>query len=209
MGATQQRHGISKPGWAENALRLDPYSLPQRVQRQPHSEFLQTGARRAPSSSQGIGEAAGLEFTLNRGGAVLKGALPCGLPLSLALPAKAFRGVAARAWENDDGTMTVTLELLHADPQLSVPLCVSDTVEETAADWHSWAKRFGLPMLLIDEAGEAQTVRDYAGITSQAVKPRRMRSSPVKHRPQFLRRRRTGMIGPVVRLDAQEIIARS
>ncbi|MEM9734543.1 MAG: DUF6101 family protein [Pseudomonadota bacterium] len=204
MGATQQ-----KPEWAQNALRLDPYSLPQRVQRQPHSHILQTGTGRNPSSSQGVGETAGLEFTLNRGGAVMKGALPCGLSLSLALPAKAFRGVAARAWENDDGTMTVTLELLHADPDLSVPLCVSDTVEETAADWHSWAKRFGLPMLLVDEAGEAHTVRDYAGVTSQSPKPRRMRTSSIKHCPQFLRRRRTGMIGPVVRLDAREIIARS
>lgn len=201
MGASQQQ----KPAWAGQDLRLDPYALPQKVQQR----FLQTTAQPASSSSRKEVGAAALEFTLDRGGAVMKGNLPSGLALSLALPSRAFSGVAARAFENEDGSTTVTLELLHSDPALCVPLCVSSTVEDAASDWHSWARRFGLPMLLVDEACEAHVVKDYAGLTSHAVKPRRLRTSSLRHRPQFLRRRRMGMVGPVVRLEPNEIIARN
>lgn len=184
----------NKPVWADADLRLDPYALPQKM----------TYERAALSSRRRA-----FEFTLNARGATLKCDMECGLPLSLALPKRAFEGVAARAFENEDGTSTVTLELLHKDAALSVPLCVSNTVEEAAADWHSWANQLGLPMLVIDEAGQASVVKDPSGLTSHAPKPRRRRSSYLKHRPYFLRRRKVGMIGPVERISADEIIARN
>ena len=127
----------------------------------------------------------------------------------MALPSKAFRGVAARAYENDDGSNTVTLELLHSDVDLSVPLCVSDTVEDAAADWHSWAKRLGLPMLLVDQNGNTTVVKNHTALSSQEPKPRRRRVSMMPNRPNFMRRRKVGMVGPVVRISANEIIART
>ncbi|MEE9313559.1 MAG: DUF6101 family protein [Rhizobiaceae bacterium] len=185
-----------KPTWANQTLRLDPYALPQKVS---YGRATQSGATRGSQ----------VEFTLDAEGAVMKRNLNCGLPLSMALPNRAFAGVAARAYENADGSNTVTLELLHFDADLSVPLCVADTVEEAAADWHSWAKKLGLPMLLIDSAGNATVVKDHSGVSSLAPKPRRRRNSMLNHRPNFLRRRKTGMIGPVVRINAREIIARN
>ncbi len=136
--ATSGERG-TKPVWAGLDLRLDPYALPQKI----------AYDRVAPQLSE---DARGkqIEFTLNTKGAVVKCDLNCGLPLSMSLPSRAFLGVAARAYENEDGSHTVTLELLHHDAELSVPLCVSDTVEDAAADWHSWSKRLGLPMLLVD-----------------------------------------------------------
>ena len=188
----------TKPIWAGLELRLDPYSLPQKIEYD----------RVAPQLSE---DARGnsVEFTLNTTGAVMKCDLTCGVPLSMSLPNRAFMGVAARAYENEDGSNTVTLELLHHDAELSVPLCVSDTVEDAAADWHSWSKRLGLPMLLVDEQGNATVVKDYAGVASLSPKPRRRRRALMPNRPNFMRRRKMGIVGPVERLHAREIIARN
>ncbi|MGI9356069.1 MAG: DUF6101 family protein [Rhizobiaceae bacterium] len=178
-----------RPIWAKDDIRLDPYALPQRV------SYREGNAR--------------ADFTLDKTGAVMRRQLTCGLPLSMALPNKAFLGVAARAFDNGDGSSTVTLELLHADPALSVPLCVAETVEDAACDWHSWAKKTGLPMMLLDEAGKISVVKDAASLIMREPKGRRRRFTPLKFRPKFLRRRKVGMVGPVERLTAREIIART
>ena len=188
----------TKPIWAGLDLRLDPYALPQKI----------SYDRAAPQLSE---EARGkqIEFTLNTKGAVMKCDLSCGLPISMSLPNRAFMGVAARAYENEDGSNTVTLELLHHDADLSVPLCVSNAVEDAAADWHSWSKRLGLPMLLVDEQGNATKIKDHAGVAALTPKPRRRRRSLMPNRPNFMRRRKMGIVGPVERLHAREIIART
>ena len=184
-----------KPEWAQGDIRLDPGALPQRLN---FSRVIKDTRVQSP-----------VEFTVNDRGAVMKQVLESGLPLSMALPTASFRGVAARAYENEDGSGTVTLELLHSDAHLCVPLCVSDTIEQAADDWRDWSKTLGLPMLLIDELGEIHQVDQKVGITSRTPKARRRRVSMLKRRPNFLRRRKTGMIGPVVRLSAEEIIARN
>ncbi len=198
MGQCAGAHN-KKPVWAGDSIRLDPYALPQKV-----------SYDRAALSTRGQAvNDRNVEVVLDATGAVMKRVLDCGLPLSLALPNRAFQGVAARAFENRDGTSTVTLELLHKDADLSVPLSVSCTIEEAACDWHSWARRLGLPMLLVDENGAITVVKDHKNLELRMPKPRRRRSSMLRHRPNFLRRRKTGMIGPVVRIKAEEIIARN
>ncbi|MFD0915982.1 DUF6101 family protein [Pseudahrensia aquimaris] len=178
-----------KPVWADEAMRLDPYKMPQQV-----------------SYGRAVDD---ISVTLDNKGAVMKRSLTCGLPLSIALPARAFVGVAARAYEHEDGTMTMTLELLHKDSDLSVPLCVSDDVEETACDWHSWARALGVPMVMIDAQGAQTIVKDAGILTEHTPQPRRRRISSLKHRPNFLRRRKTGVVGEVRKLEAREIIART
>ncbi len=191
-----------KPIWASAELRLDPYALPQKMSYNRAKLTLSKAPRGKATNTL-------VEFTLDAKGAVMKRDLNCGLPISMALPNRAFTGVAARVYENEDGSNTVTLELLHHDAELSVPLCVCNTVEDAAADWHSWAKKLGLPMLLVDTSGYATVVKAHTGISSLASKPRRRRASMLNQRPNFMRRRKMGMIGPVVRIKADEIIARN
>ena len=88
---------------------------------------------------------------------------------SVALPANAFRGVAARAMEDPDGNVTVTLELLHNDPMLSVPLLVADDLDDVAADWRAWAEAYRLPMLLIEADGVARTLEESLGAAIKAL----------------------------------------
>lgn len=182
-----------KPVWAGRAMRLDPFRLPQVVSYATRDEF------------------GDVTFTIDHRGAVVRRVLQMsGLPATVVLPARAFRGVAARAIEDGEGNVTVTLELLHADAMLSVPLLVADNLEDIAADWRTWASAYGLPMLLIEADGVARTLEESLGAAIQAlpVKERRKRRSSINPRPRFLARRRSGNLGLRLSIAGQEIIAR-
>ncbi len=111
-----------KPVWAGRTMRLDPFRLPQMV---------------SYATRDDAGE---VIVSIDRRGAVIRRTLSMrGLPATIVLPANAFRGVAARAMEDAQGHVTVTLELLHNDPMLSVPLLVAEDLDDVAADWRtSW-----------------------------------------------------------------------
>jgi hypothetical protein len=124
---------VLKPAWAGSTLRLDPSRFPQQV----------TYALRDTSGD--------VVITIDSRGAVLRKTLPSsGLPLSFALPARAFKGVAARAIDHGDGEVTVTLELHHEDPELCIPLLVAHDLCDIAADWRSWSEAFRIPMLMVE-----------------------------------------------------------
>ncbi len=132
-----------KPVWAGRDMRLDPFRLPQMVSYAARDDY------------------GDVTFTIDPRGAVVRRVLEMsGLPVTVALPAKAFRGVAARALEDDLGNVTVTLELLHNDPMLCVPLLVAHDLEDVAADWRAWADAYRLPMLLIEADGIARTLEE-------------------------------------------------
>ena len=182
----------TRPLWGHDDLRLDPYATAQRLR------FEDGGAP--------------VHVTLSPRGAVMRRRLACGIDVNVSLPAEGFAGVAAQAFENADGTCTVTLVLHHADPALCVPLLATDDPEAAAADWRSWARNLRLPMLLAGANG-MEAVEDagpHTGPLTAAVPlPRRRRRTTLKHRPNFRRRRQVGRRGPMERLDARELIARS
>ncbi len=171
---------------SSGSLRLDPYQSPHRVE---------------------IGDTS---YKIDQRGVVVKKLLSCGLPVTVAVPARAFKGVAARAVEDAQGNVTVTLELLHHDRDLCVPLLHAFDMDDIAADWHSWSRLLNLPMLIIDASNTPQKVRDELGaIMVESPIERRKRITCVRHRPNFLRRRKPGVVGEVVRISAAEIIARA
>ena len=180
------------PVWAGRNMRLDPFRLPQVVSYATRDDF------------------GDVTFTIDQRGAIVKRILQMsGLPATVVLPANAFRGVAARAMEDSDGTVTVTLELLHNDPMLSVPLLVADNLEDVAADWRAWADAYRLPMLLIEADGVARTLEESLGVAIKALPPqdRRKRRVTPQRRPRFLMRRKTGNLGLRLVISGEEIIA--
>lgn len=184
---------VSNFGWASGALRLDPFRLPQ------VTSF---------TARDGLGE---VSVTIDRRGAVMRRMLQrSGLPVSILLPARTFRGVAARAMEESDGSVTVTLELLHSDPMLCVPLLVAHDLDDVAADWRAWAEAYRLPMLLIEADGVARTLEESLSTAAKA-KPidRRKRAGSQPRRPRFLVRRKNGALGLRLVVKGEEIIARS
>ena len=182
--------GSIRPDWAGRPMRLDPYHLPHAV------------------SMHGSG-AGNFSYNIDRAGATLKRALGCGLPVSMALPQKAFKGVAARTLSDENGNMIFTLELHHHDKAMCLPLLVAHNMDDIAADWHAWSRMMKLPMLLVDENNMATPVRNELGrIMVEAPIARRKRITMVKRRPWFLRRRKIGAVSRVAKLSSAEIIAR-
>ena len=181
-----------KPVWAGRNMRLDPFRLPQVV---------------SYATSDDFGD---VTFTIDHRGAIVKRILQMsGLPATVVLPANAFRGVAARAMEDPEGNVTVTLELLHNDPMLSVPLLVADNLEDVAADWRAWADAYRLPMLLIEADGVARTLDETLGAVRTApMLDRRKGRASTARRPRFLARRKSGNLGLRLVVDGEEIIAR-
>lgn len=140
-------------------MRLDPFRMPQVVSY-------------ATRDDQGD-----VVFSIDQRGATIRRVLAhSGLPVTLAIPARLFRGVAARAMEDETGNVTVTLELLHHDPMLSVPLLVADDLDDVAADWRAWAEAYNLPMMLVEADGEARTLEESVGgaMRIAAAQERRM-----------------------------------
>ena len=183
---------VAKPAWAGSTLRLDPKRFPQQV-------------------TYALREAEGdVTITIDQRGAVLRKILPQSrLPLSIALPAKAFKGVAARAIDHGNGLVTVTLELHHDDPDLCIPLLVAHDLDDIAADWRSWAEAFGIPMLMVEADGVARELgAHFQPETARIAPPRRRHSFFAARRPRFPMRRKTGSLGVSMTIKGREIIAR-
>ena len=162
------------PAGSGRVLRLDPLSLP--VSFDAQDVRADNGVRRVE---------------LHRERVVLRRAIR-GMRMAINLRVSDFRGVALR--DLDDAQMLV---LLHRDPSLSIPLCVSSDRDEIAAAWQTWSDIFALPQL--EE-------------TPSEPAPRRRRRNAIRaRRPRFLVRRRGG--GPLeasnVHRGEREIIARN
>ncbi len=181
-----------KPAWAGRYMRLDPFRLPQAVNYATSDDF------------------GDVSFEIDRRRVTVRRLLEKSrLPVTIVLPANAFKGVAARAMEDEEGEVTVTLELLHNDPLLSVPLLVAHDLDDVAADWRAWADAYRLPMLLFEADGVARTLEDsLGGVKTAPVRERRKRRTAENRRPRFLARRKFGNLGMRLIVDGEEIIAR-
>ena len=183
-----------QPVWAGRTMRLDPFHLSNTV------------------SFEAGDATGGILYSINRKGAVIRRAMQeGGEVMTIALPPRAFRGVAARALEDDAGNLTVTLELLHDDTSLSVPLLVAHDLDDVAADWRAWSVEYGLPMLLVEADGTARSIEESLGggiVVKEPIERRKRRRVP-KRRPRFLMRRKAGSLGVRLVVRGQEIIARA
>ena len=178
----------TEPDWASRRMRLDPYHLPHSVLFEQDKHFI---------------------YNIDRNGAVMKRQLNSGLVASIALPRKAFQGIAARTIDEGNGKTIFTLELHHYDKEFCLPVLIADDLNDIAADWHAWSRLMHLPMLLIDDNNMAKPVRDQLGsLMVESPIERRKRITMLKHRPWFSRRRKVGNISGVNKLAATEIIAR-
>jgi hypothetical protein len=174
--------GAEGPAWSTVRFRLDPRDLPQRV-------HLPTGF------VAGTGIAA---YRLSRSEVMCCRHLPCGIPMTLKFPIAAYRGIAARTLPGaDPDQVVVTLELLHHDPLLSMPLLCAEDLDHVAADWVAWARLFSLPMLVVEADGRVSPVDRVVGaVRTRPVQPRRRRVTTAGRRPRFLLRRKVGRAGP-------------
>jgi uncharacterized protein DUF6101 len=162
------------PAGSSRALRLDPLSLP--VSFDAQDTRADGGVR---------------QIELHRERVVLRRAVH-GMQMAVNVRVCDFLGVALRGL--DDAQMLV---LVHRDPSLTIPLCVSSDRDEIATAWQMWSEIFALPQLPEEKPCEpAQRRRRHNAIRAR--------------RPKFLVRRRGGdLLNPAnLHQGEREIIAR-
>ena len=176
--------------------RLDPFSLPVRFEA---ADDAADGRRRV--------------VDLHRERVVVRRSVG-GMRMALNLPVAAFRGVAIRLNGNPDQPPTaIDVVLEHGDPALSLPLFSSATCDDIVAEWQSWGRVLGLPLLVADTDGSLREPFARIGVLRIEAPTwrRRRRSAIARRRPALLRRRRVpaSSAAALVYRGEREIIARN
>jgi hypothetical protein len=176
--------------------RLDPFSLPVRF----------TAADDAADERLRV-------VDLHRERVVLRRSVR-GIRMALNMPVAAFRGVAIRlSGEAGEAPTAIAVVLEHNDPALSLPLFASAERDDIVAEWQSWGRVLGLPLLVAEGDGSLREPFTRMGaLRVEAPTWRRRRKSAIaKRRPSRLWRRRVVKQpeNPVVHRGEREIIARN
>jgi hypothetical protein len=176
-------------------LRLDPFSLPVRFE----------SADEAADEHRRI-------VDLHRERVVLRRSVR-GMRMALNLPVAAFRGVAIRlTGKADELPSAIAVVLEHGDPALSLPLCSSSEGDDIVAEWQSWGRVLGLPLLIAEPDGSLREPFTRLGRlrTEAPTYRRRRRTAVASRRPANLQRRRVRVpASPAIHRGEREIIARN
>jgi len=176
-------------------MRLDPLSLPLRF-------------RTADAAAD---ERVRL-VDLSRESVVLRRSVR-GVPITVSLPIAAFLGVVMRLIPpNGADAGAIAVMLAHRDPALSVPLFAAPDGNDVLAEWHMWARIFGLPLLIADDDGALREPFPRLGAVQVAEPCRRARRRGAvrMRRPSILMRRKPGRPGTTAAVHREcEIIARN
>src|SRR5271170_2673989 len=183
-------------GSSRASVRLDPFSLPVRFEA---ADAAADGRRRI--------------VDLHRERVVVRRSVG-GMRMALNLPVAAFRGVAIRMNGNANEPPTaIDVVLEHGDPALSLPLFSSSATDDIVAEWQSWGRVLGLPLLVAERDGSLREPFARLGaVRVEAPTWRRRRSGALaRRRPKILLRRRPGVASrtPSVHRYEREIIARN
>jgi Family of unknown function (DUF6101) len=186
---------------SSRALRLDPFSLPVRFE----------AADAAADELRCI-------VDLHRERVVLRRSVR-GMRMALNMPVSAFRGIAIRfcgeagAFQGDSAPNAIAVVLEHADPALSLPLFFSPESDDIVAEWQSWGRVLGLPLLVVE--GDGKLREPFARLGALRIEAptwrRRRKSAIARRRPSRFLRRRSGKLPatPVTHKGEREIIARN
>jgi Family of unknown function (DUF6101) len=137
-----------------------------------------------------------------------------GMRIALNLPVSAFRGVAIRlTGKADEPPTSIAVVLEHGDPALSLPLFSASESDDIVAEWQSWGRVLGLPLLVAERDGSLR--EPFARLGAVRIEAptwrRRRRSAIARRRPSALLRRRAGALSktPTTYSGEREIIARN
>jgi hypothetical protein len=109
-----------------------------------------------------------------------------GISMRVQVPLASYEGVRLSLGTEGQGETLHTIELLHRDPDLSVPLVEDADPRLIASEWCAWANSLSLPRLLEDFPADSSPDE------SPVAAPRRRGSAVAKRRTRFARRRKTG-----------------
>jgi tripartite-type tricarboxylate transporter receptor subunit TctC len=186
--------GVDGTPGSSRALRLDPYTLP---------------ARYAARDGGADGQIRDIE--LDRDRVVLRREVR-GIRMKVGVPVNEFRGVTMRMLPPDGAEpAAVAIMLEHRDNALTVPLFVATDSNDALAQWKSWARVLGVPLLVADDDGALrEPFRRIGPLDVNTPTPRRRRRTAIKRRrPSIPLRRKPGRPSatPNIHRDEYEIFA--
>jgi len=113
-----------------------------------------------------------------------------GMRMMLTVPTESYRGVSL-AYRPLAEADRFGLRLEHHDPDLSVPLCQTNSFDDMLAAWSDWTQFFELPRLFETDEGfvDLDEARDRPSVFRVAP-DRRGSHSVGARRPRFLARRK-------------------
>jgi Family of unknown function (DUF6101) len=187
--------GVTFPG-SGRALRLDPHTLPVRY---------------FARDSGADGQVRGVE--LDRERVVLRREVR-GIPMTIGVNVREFAGVSMRTLPPEgEIPAAIAIMLEHRDQGLTVPLFVADEGDDALAQWKSWGRVLGVPLLVAEADGALrEPFRRIGRLAVGSPSPRRRRRAAIRaRRPSILMRRKPGRptASPTVYRGEREIIARS
>ena len=180
---------------SSRTLRLDPFSLPVRFE----------AADEAADERRRV-------VDLHRECVVVRRSVG-GMRMALNMPVSAFRGVVIRLKQkHDEPPSAINVVLEHGDPALSLPLFSSRAGDDIVAEWQSWGRVLGLPLLIAEPDGKLREPFTRLGRVriDAPTWRRRRRTAIARRRPANLRRRRVGVPArAAIHRGEREIIARN
>jgi hypothetical protein len=188
--------GVDGPLGSGRALRLDPFALPVRY-----------------TALDGGTDGQIRHVEIDRERVVVWRAMH-GIRMNVSGAAvHEYRGVVMRTLApGPEQSAVVTVILEHCDGALSVPLFIATEGDDAAAQWKSWGRVLGVPLLVADNDGSLrEPYRRIGRIGVDAPTPRRRRRAAIRsRRPSILMRRKPGRPQPVplVYRGEGEIIAK-
>ena len=187
---------FDRPVGSSRALRLDPYALPVRYM-----------AR----DNRADGQVRDIE--LDRERVVFKREVR-GIRMKIGVLVTEFAGVTMRTLPPEgEEPAAVAIMLEHRDNGLTVPLFVATEGDDAMAQWKSWGRVLGVPLLVDDGDGALrEPFRRIGRLAVGQPAPRRRRRAAIKwRRPAILMRRKPGRPSatPTVHRGEREIIARN
>ena len=118
-----------------------------------------------------------------------------GVAIKIKVPVTEFIGVAVATAISEDGVLTSSIELVHADPELNYRVFEEDGNHSVVAEWQNWGKKLRLPLFI--KAGDGAYMpysQQVDGVMVGSSQSRRKLVAEAGRRPRFLNRRKPGQL---------------
>jgi hypothetical protein len=116
-----------------------------------------------------------------------------GVAIKVKVPITEFIGVAVATAISEEGVLTSSIELVHADSELNYKVFEEQGNHSVVAEWQNWGKKLRLPLFI--KAGDGQYMpysQQVDGVMVGNTAARRKLAAEAGRRPRFLNRRQPG-----------------
>ena len=116
-----------------------------------------------------------------------------GVAIKIKVPVTEFIGVAVATAISEEGVLTSSIELVHADPELNYRVFEEDGNHNVVAEWQNWGKKLRLPLFIKAGDGAYMPYSQHVdGVMVGSSQSRRKLVAEAGRRPRFLNRRKPG-----------------